>query len=240
MLNPVYAKNILWQNLRYLSSLHNLPWLVARDFNDIASHTEKFGGRQASMTKCLNFSNNLANCKLLDIGFHGTPYTWSNHRYSNKHTLIRERLDCFLCNDNWLSLFPNSQVFHLMSPASDHCPIILKTSYCPPSKSPFRFQSMWLHDPTFPKLVDLSWNRTNDYQINLNHFLSSVKIWNKEYFGNIFYRKKKILARIHGIRNFLDHNYSTYLTNLLQDLSIEYFKILRGEEEFWKLKSIIL
>lgn len=54
-----YAKNILWTNLLYSSTLHNLHWLVASDFNEISSIDEKSGGRLISFSKCLSFTQNL-------------------------------------------------------------------------------------------------------------------------------------------------------------------------------------
>lgn len=118
----------MWTNLHYLSTSHDLPWLVAKDFNEISSPDEKNGGIPVSMNKCLNFTANFTKCNLIDLGFKCSPYTLSNKRLSNKHSLIRERLDRILCNEQWISVFPNSSVFHLYSPASDHMPLLLTSS----------------------------------------------------------------------------------------------------------------
>lgn len=104
------AKNTLWDNLAYLSSLHSLPWLVIGNFNDITSPNEQYGGNLASINKCLSFSKKLSICGLLDLSFKGSPFTWSNNHFNNKHELVRERLDRFLCNDKWLNLYPNSDL----------------------------------------------------------------------------------------------------------------------------------
>lgn len=212
---------------------------MAGNFNDISSSSEKQGGKSPSLAKCLNFTNNISNCNLLDLGFKGSPFTWSNNRFSNKHTLIRERLDRFLCNDLWLQLFPNSYVFHLSSCASDHKPILPKTT--PPRRStiPFKFESMWLHDPSFPALVATTWGSTDNYTNNMSSFLLKVKSRNKTQFGDLFYRKKKILARLNGISRSLSLHHSSFLLNLQKELTMEYFRILRSEEDFWKMKSRI-
>jgi len=35
---------------------------------------------------------------------------------------------------------------------------------------------------------------------------SNLKTWNKEVFGNIFYRKKRVVARLQGIQKHLNGN----------------------------------
>lgn len=85
--------------------------------------SEKLGGKSPSLSKCLTFQSSIHNCNLYDIGFQGSNYTWSN-----KNTLIKERLDRFLCNVLWHNLFPDSKVYHLFSGA-------LIITPCPPYKS---------------------------------------------------------------------------------------------------------
>lgn len=43
--------------------------------------------------------------------------------------------------------------------------------------------------------------------------------------------KKTILARLHGINQFLTTKYSHYLVQLQEELTHEYFKILKQEED---------
>lgn len=65
---------------------------------------------------------NLSNCHLNDLGYHGPKYTWSNKRFTNKNTLIKERLYHFLGNDPQLNIFSDSKVYHMYSGGSDHIP----------------------------------------------------------------------------------------------------------------------
>lgn len=50
------------------------------DFNELIDTRDKYGGRNInqrcakSLIDCLNF------CNLVDLGFKGCKYTWSNHR----------------------------------------------------------------------------------------------------------------------------------------------------------------
>lgn len=148
-----YAKNILWTNLIYLSTLHKLPWIMAGDFNVITSIDAKSGSRPASLNQCLSFTQNMEKCNSNDLGYKWPSFTWSNKRLTNKHSLIRERLDRFLFNDLWLENFPNSIVFHLFSPISDHRTILLTIATKVAKTTPFRFESMWLFDPNFPNVI---------------------------------------------------------------------------------------
>ena len=82
-----------------------------------------------------------------------------------------------------------------------------------------------------------------DCFLNLNHATSSFKTlaynWNKEVFGNLFAKKRKILARIGGLQKALAFRPSAFLISLEKELSLEYTTILNQEEEFWALKSKI-
>ena len=57
MLTAVYAsprttkRHILWNNLAKVSELHNMPWVVAGDFNEPLIGEDKFGGRAVSVNR---------------------------------------------------------------------------------------------------------------------------------------------------------------------------------------------
>ena len=90
----------------------------------------------------------------MDLGFHSPRFTWTN-RSPVWQSTIKERLDRGLGNADWTLLFPATKVHHLSRVKSDHCPILLNTDPLeqkPPK--PFRFEQMWLTDPTFPSLVE--------------------------------------------------------------------------------------
>jgi hypothetical protein len=54
---------------------------------------------------------------------------------------------------------------------------------------------------------------------------SNLKTWNKEVFGNIFYRKKRVVGQLQGINR------------LEKELNSEYNQILKQEEIYWYKKS---
>lgn len=70
-----------------------------------------------------NFQNVLQECKLLDIGLWGYPYTWSNKHIGRY--FVQGRLDHVLCSCSQENLGLFSSVSHLVSWCSDHCLILL-------------------------------------------------------------------------------------------------------------------
>jgi exonuclease III len=48
-------RRILWENLKIIASLHNLPWIMLGDFNDILSCEEKWRGNRPSNSRIQEF-----------------------------------------------------------------------------------------------------------------------------------------------------------------------------------------
>ena len=104
-------------------------------------------------------------------------------------------------------------------------------------KRPFKFQTCWLTDPTFPTIVSHAWRQHNLLERAIENFSKEALIWNKEHFGNIFAKKKRIKARLNGIQKVVGVRLSAFLLELEKELLGELDTILRQEEELWALKS---
>lgn len=90
------AQRYLWD---FLSSVHHridLPWLVAGDFNEITSSSEKCGGSvgyvKTGFKECVNSES------LIDLGYSGSPFTWVKN--PNMVRPLNLRLDIALVNQN--------------------------------------------------------------------------------------------------------------------------------------------
>ena len=70
-------------------------------------------------------------------------------------------------------------------------------------------------------------------------FTRKAKKWNYEVFGNLFARKKRVLARLNGTQKALAENPTESFIRLENQLIEEYYFILLQEEELWALKSRI-
>lgn len=145
-------------------------------------------------------------------------------------------------NAEWNAMLPEATVFHLEKVQSDHCLIKLcfenNREFHPPR--PFRFQPMWLSHPTFPGVVREAWNNPPSLQQALSDFTIKANSWNQNQFGNLFHRKKRILARLKGIQESLSISPCPFLVDLEGKLRMEYAEVANLEEEFWALKARIL
>lgn len=106
-----------------MASLHSSPWIIARDFNEVLADNDKFGGRAMNANRSLLFKDCLDSCNIVDLGFSGPRFTWSNRR--GVRSLIQEMLDRFFVNPDWCTLYPNAKASHLTRVHSDHCPVHL-------------------------------------------------------------------------------------------------------------------
>ena len=73
-------RHILWNNLIQTAGLHNLPWVVAGDFNEPLMEKDKFGARAVSVNRSFLFKECLDKCNMIDIGFSEPRFTWTNRR----------------------------------------------------------------------------------------------------------------------------------------------------------------
>ena len=148
-----------------------------------------------------NFVDTVNWCGLRDIGFIGPKFTWL---YERDGLQIRERLDRALATIDRVNLFPTACLHHLTSSASYHSPLSLRfvrKKNCKESKKVFRFESMWLKDLQYEKVVMDAWTEglsslTNFPLIScLNACRSQLEVWNKAEFGHV--RRKIVELQKH-------------------------------------------
>ncbi|KAF5459757.1 hypothetical protein F2P56_019677 [Juglans regia] len=77
------------------------------DFNEVMFQEEYFGSNIRPFKQMEDFRLALLDCGLMDIGFEGSKFTWSNKREGAKFTKCR--LDRALANVEWLNLFGSNQ-----------------------------------------------------------------------------------------------------------------------------------
>ena len=114
LLSAVYTsprfveRRLFWDNLKSVSDLHSFPWVMAGDFNEVLMGEDKLRGRSVNISRALRFQDCLDSCRMIDIGFFGTRFTWSNQR--PLMNLIQERIDRVFVNAEWNGLFPEVSV----------------------------------------------------------------------------------------------------------------------------------
>lgn len=106
-------KHHTWTLLKRLATLSSLSWCYFGDFNKVIRLHEKNRGNGKNLNIIVEFKETVKHCNLLDIGYKGYPFTWSNKRYGDHY--IKERLDRFLCSKDWGSHFQTLAATNLIS-----------------------------------------------------------------------------------------------------------------------------
>ena len=117
-------KHHTWTLLKRLAGIFSYPWCCFSDFNEILNLQEKSGGNEKNMDMVVKFREVVQACNLVDMEYKGYPFTWSNRRYGQH--FIEERLDRFLCSNDWSKNFHDLAVTNLVNWVSDHCPILME------------------------------------------------------------------------------------------------------------------
>ncbi|PRQ51592.1 putative transcription factor interactor and regulator CCHC(Zn) family [Rosa chinensis] len=238
ILSAIYAsptnsvRSCLWHYLSTFADQCQLPWLVIGDCNELYCSADKNGG--SLVGKIGGMKTWADNYGMVDVGYQGPDFTWSNNR-------IKERLDRGFCNDLWRLKFPDAFLQHLPKMKSDHCPLLLHSnSYVNSTNAekPFRFQAMWMSHDQYSDFITNHWKEYSGVlQEKVSSLARDLKEWNSKTFGNIFKKKRRLLARIAGIQKCLCRNNNSYLLNLEQDLIKEYELICDQEAMYWQQKS---
>ncbi|KAA3484877.1 reverse transcriptase [Gossypium australe] len=107
------------------------------------------------------FRNVLEDCHLMDVGYSGNWFTWE--RGNLPETNIQERLDRGVANENWMSMFLEATIQHLVHSISDHCPLLITTKKEDNKKSwkTFKFKVWWVLEKSFEAEVKLIWEPTS-------------------------------------------------------------------------------
>ena len=60
--------------------MHELPWLMLGDFNELLASSGKLGGKPFNPRRVQMFKDYLDSYGMVDLGFHGPRFTWVNKR----------------------------------------------------------------------------------------------------------------------------------------------------------------
>jgi exonuclease III len=90
---------------------------------------EKVGGNQTLNQNSVKFNEFIFNAGLIDLGYKGPAYTWTNKPHGSD--AIHARLDRVLVNIEWCGAFSDAYVTHMFRKHSDHAPILLRTKNLP-------------------------------------------------------------------------------------------------------------
>ena len=105
--NPeIHRRNESWDLLWQLHGRNSLPWLYARDFNELVKQSEKSGRCLRPRNQMQLFREVFDECELMDLGIKGLPFTWSKH--DRDGVSIWDRLDRAVASYEWIVEFPST------------------------------------------------------------------------------------------------------------------------------------
>ena len=228
-----------WNKLRGLNTMPSIPWLCARDFNEICRQDEKMGGSLRGHNQMQIFRDVIDECGFIDLDFEGPKFTWSKY-FSDGHS-IWERLDRGLVNSGFLLKYPGSKVSHLRCMSSDHVPILINLSglKAPPRRKVFRFEEMWLSDSSCGETVKAAWRSGEEGDIlkKVEKCSKDLEWWEKNCFGNVrreLEEKKKLLAKAKA--EALRTGDNTWLRELKAEIHV----LMDRETRLWSQRSRVL
>jgi hypothetical protein len=109
-----------WEELRYISTVRYVAWLICGDFNAIRFKHEKSGPNFHSRASA-RFNAFLDDYNLIEYELTHRRFTWSNGR---QFALLNR----FVCSMQCDSLYNNNIVRDLAKYGSDHCPFVHQTN----------------------------------------------------------------------------------------------------------------
>nr|XP_016450038.1 PREDICTED: uncharacterized protein LOC107774897 [Nicotiana tabacum] len=244
----VYAKCLpldrleLWDSLYYLASDMKLPWLVGGDFNVLLSEEEKIGGLSVYPPEYEDFAFCVNLCELFDTGYKGSPFTWWNGRPNTE--CIFKRLDRIFVNSPFQSLFPTTEVEHLIRTGSDHAHLFMTCGDATTTfTKPFKFLNFWTKHTSFKEVVRPNWQAdvTGDPFWMFKQKLKRVKIalskWSRVTYGDIF-KQLALREDVVKIKKMLFEEEPTVENRIvLQKAQSELKRYLSIDEQYWKQKA---
>ncbi|VVA36392.1 PREDICTED: reverse mRNAase [Prunus dulcis] len=144
-----HKRDKLWDYLNFVAECHQLPWLLAGDFNEMLNIDDKFGG--AVVNRLKGFKTWVHNNDMVDMGFSRPRFTWQNN-------IVFEIQDCAMCNLKWRQLFADANQ---------------------PSPKTFRFEAMWMQHDTFGDFIASIWGQSAGSALHKTlKLIEPLKIWN--------------------------------------------------------------
>ncbi|KAL2248287.1 UNVERIFIED_CONTAM: hypothetical protein Sindi_2681000 [Sesamum indicum] len=234
--NTRNPRRALWEELKRLS-LNKVPLIVGGDFNTMLHTHENQGGTISSLGAIEDFNDMVLDSGLIDAGFEGEPFTWTNKR-------VWRRLDRVLYSQEWTELFNSTRVSHLPRRLSDHHPLLITATRTEDKvPSSFRFQHMWIMHHNFQDMVKQSWGAPiHGYgmyrlQQKLYRLKDHLKQWNKDKFGNIFSLVDQAKAAANEAEKQFDRLPSEANLINLNRQNAALIHALNLESEFWRQKN---
>lgn len=165
----VYAENTgerrkeLWNDMKDHQNsrmFQNREWIIMGDFNEILDGEEHSNYEDSGLMTfgMKDFESVIQHCRLLDMGFQGPKYTWSNKRDEGT---ISKKLDRILVNETWLNKRTQAYGIFEAGGVSDH----LRGRFhldveVAGKRKPFKFTNVIAETSEFKEMIANYWKAT--------------------------------------------------------------------------------
>ncbi|KAM0870562.1 hypothetical protein ACQ4PT_039934 [Festuca glaucescens] len=182
----------MWSAMGDLRATSPLPWFAVGDFNEALWQHEHMSACRRPEGQMAAFRDALMICELKDLEFQGTPFTYDNMRRGNAN--VKVRLDRALADDRWRDIYSDASVVHLVSPCSDHYPLLIKMTrevVSSPMRKCKRYEIMWERGHMLPGVVANAWHdvgpKSDLGEVNaaLKKVMDVLHVWGRRKFGNV-------------------------------------------------------
>jgi ribonuclease HI len=157
------------------------------------------------------FRSCLDDCGLVDLGYSGPTFTWSNKQDSEN--LVRVRLDRAVANGAFSTLFDDANVQNIITTTTDHFAVFIRlqqsvqSNQRKPVQTGFRFEAAWLRAPDYRETLENAWLAANvgTYSLqstwdSLHSVAVSLQNWNRDVFGSVRKEINQLEYKLRAIR----------------------------------------
>ncbi|KAI9121265.1 hypothetical protein K1719_008298 [Acacia pycnantha] len=215
--SPMESKRVcLWDLLYNLSTETSMPWILGGDFNEIKTPSEQMGGGRVNETRCRRFNNWIEDCRLIDMDAQGPFFTWKGPKWEGLERVYK-RLDRCFCSVSWLEKFVDAEIRVLPRICSDHHPLLVRLSRGHEGRRQrlFKYEAMWKSHELFNNVLERSWRFNGEAHDKLAVLQVDLSKWNKEVFGMLEGRKRRLYNRLNGIQKSLESSRNPFLATVI-------------------------
>lgn len=153
---PCQGRKVFWNQLLNLSITSTNNLIMGGDLNFSIGFSESWGSSAKIDLISVTMENLLDHVHMTDIPMNKPLPTWRNRRVGE--AVLARRLDHFLLKATLIQCLSHYRRWVGSGGISDHSPIYLEvTNLAIKLKAPFKFNSTWLQDPSYSKLVSDFW-----------------------------------------------------------------------------------
>ncbi|XP_026458587.1 uncharacterized protein LOC113359115 [Papaver somniferum] len=217
----------------------DLNLIFENDSRGAVPHTSSSNTSFTSSSRDSTYVNMIFEAGLEDMGYTGRSFTWSGNIHGTG--IRRSRLDRALSNEEWVLSFSDAKLMHLPQLGSDHCPIMLDTSYSDGDrKRNWKYFQCYERDDTLKVEIVVVWNQpvlgSHSFQLSKKLVFARqfISKWNKEKFGNIQSNIHLLHHQLKQLQQNIQHTQNNDQV-LEVEKQIEHWQHIQNE--FWGQKS---